>query len=124
MRETVGKVGLNLLNIPILGSMVSTSAAFVFYLLLLGFSGGVKKVSLDKRGVKFFTIAGLFLGLAWILSYSALSEGKTTVVATLSSTMPLFTLILSQLILKEKLTKNKVSGAILIVSGVILISVF
>jgi len=122
--KTTSKVGLNLLDLPILGSMVSTSAALTFYSLFLGLSGGIKKLSFSKRSVKFFAVAGLFFGLAWISSYSALSMGNATVVATLSSTTPLFSLILSRLFLRESLTITKFLGAVLIVSGVILISVF
>ncbi|HEX2931309.1 MAG TPA: EamA family transporter, partial [Candidatus Binatia bacterium] len=68
--------------------------------------------------------AGITISFAMTCIYYALDLGKVSVVIPISSTGPLFSLILSALFLRdvERVTLRIVVSAAMIVSGVMLIS--
>ncbi|MES2829869.1 MAG: EamA family transporter [Bacteroidota bacterium] len=66
--------------------------------------------------------AGVATTLSTLFSYKALSMGPANFVVTVERTSLIFTLVLSVIFLKEKLTWQLVVGGALILSGAILIA--
>jgi len=124
VNTNIRKIGLNILPSPIAGSTFAVSAALGVYILLLFLSKKIRNISLNIRNI-YFIGSGLSICTAWICSFSALTMGKVTIVSPIQGTSPLFMLISSKIILKtEKITYKIAMGALAVVSGVILISMF
>ncbi len=71
------------------------------------------------------TIAGrgVFVVLQWMAMLTALERGNPTIVKAVSEISPLFVIGLSMMLLKEKITRDKIVGACLIIAGLLLIAV-
>jgi len=124
VNTNIRKIGLNMLPSPIAGSTFAVSAALGVYILLLCLSKKIRNISLNIRNI-YFLGSGLSICIAWICSFSALTMGKVTIVSPIQGTSPLFMLISSKIFLKtEKITYKIAIGALAVVSGVILISMF
>jgi transporter family protein len=67
-------------------------------------------------------LAGVLTTLSTLLSYKALSMGPSSFVVTIERTSLIFTIVLSVIFLKEKLTWQLLAGGVLILSGAILIA--
>ncbi|MEJ7557673.1 MAG: EamA family transporter [Pedobacter sp.] len=67
-------------------------------------------------------LAGVLTTLSTLLSYKALTMGPASFIVTIERTSLLFTIVLSVIFLKEKLTWQLMVGGALILSGAILIA--
>ncbi|MBI2369625.1 MAG: DMT family transporter [Deltaproteobacteria bacterium] len=121
------RAGLLHLNAPLLGAAVSSLTALV----ALGLFTRVVPSSRDRivvspRAVVAFILSGLCTSLAVFLNFSALSRGQVVVVVPLMSTAPLFALLFSALFLRrlEAIMPRTIVGAILLLSGAVLLTVF
>jgi uncharacterized membrane protein len=123
---TIRKMGLNITNNPVFGATIGASVSLGMYLLYLVASKRVKAAysSLDRRSLLSFVFSGICTSLAWILSYTATSQGPVTIVSSLVSTYPLFSIILSYIFLQEEITIQILIGCLVIITGVIIISGF
>lgn len=73
----------------------------------------------SRPGIFWFCCIGLSNGMAVLCLYAALARGSVALVAPLTATYPLITLILSALLLRsEKITALIVGGVAIIVAGV------
>ena len=61
------------------------------------------------------------MGLVSILFVDALKDGSATKIVTLTSTSPLFAIVLAVIFLKEKLSRRALLGSALCLSGVVLV---
>ena len=77
---------------------------------------------IDKQGWIMLVLAGIATALSTLFSYKALSMGPSSMVVTIERTSLVFTLLLSVIFLKEKLSWQLIAGSILIISGAILIA--
>jgi len=116
------KLGLRGELSPLSGIFVhNASAALVafFFLLLLRenpFSYPLKELLAVALG----GVVSGFLGL--LTYYKAVKLGEVSLVAPLTSTAPLFSFLLSVLLLGESFTLLKLAGTLLIVSGAVLLT--
>ena len=107
-----------------------TSVSSILNEIGLSASGGLPEwmcqTGLDRRCLPFYLPAGLAISLGMVAIYYALDLGRVVVVIPLSSTGPLFTLILTAIFLKgvERVTLKIVLGAALIISGAILLTLW
>ena len=69
------------------------------------------------------TVLGTYLGI-WLLMMGLSLSSKIGVAATLSSTSPIFAMLLSAVLLKERLSPRTIVGTIVAVLGVALLFVF
>lgn len=125
--QVLRKFGLGAVPHPFLAAAVTSTSSFVVSLLTLWVSGNMKKtLALNKDCLPFYLSAGLAVSMAMVSVYYALYLGKVTVVIPISSTGPFFALALSAIFLRdvERVTLKIVIGACLIISGVILISLW
>ena len=77
---------------------------------------------IDKQGWIMLVLAGIATALSTLFSYKALSMGPASMVVTIERTSLVFTLLLSVIFLKEKITWQLIAGAVLILSGAVLIA--
>ena len=125
--QVLRKFGLAAIPHPFLAAAVTASSSFTVSVLLLLLSGRRKTTfNLNRKCLPFYLLAGVVVSLGMVAIYYALDLGKVTVVIPISSTGPFFSLIFSALFLRdvERVTLKIVMGACLIISGVLLITVW
>jgi transporter family protein len=76
---------------------------------------------LSKHNWFFLIISGIATGLSWIFYFKALQIGKVSQVAPVDKLSVALTIVLSVIILGEALTLKSAIGALLIISGTIVL---
>jgi len=119
------KIGLNMLPYSIAGSAFAVSGGLGVYTPFVFLIKKMQNFSLRRFNI-YFLGAGLSISLAWIFSFTALVMGDVSIVSPIQGTSPLFALILTKIFLRktEKITYKIAMGALALVSGVIVISMF
>lgn len=117
------KVGLMEVNRPFMAAAFTASTAFLFSASLLASQGGTKALKLKRSNAPWFFAAGLANTSATLSVFHALSYGDVVVVEPLTSSNPVFSLIMTALFLKdlESITRRVVVGALCTVVGTILV---
>jgi drug/metabolite transporter, DME family len=117
-KVALGQIG------PLLGFAINVTAALVAFTVFLLASGNSQAMKSRGRSLAYFIAAGVAENGAVFLGMVALNLGTVSVVAPLSSTAPIFVLVMSFLFLRgvETLGGRVVFGTLLIVSGVFLIT--
>ena len=120
----IRKLGLDLLDFPILGAAVGSLTALACLTFLLIFRGELS-FPINEEGSIYFVMTGLVTSIALVALFFALSFGTVVLVIPLMGTSPLFVLIFSRIFFKriEKITPFLVIGAILIVAGSALVTI-
>lgn len=77
--------------------------------------------TLSKNNLIFLLLSGLSTGLSWIFYFRALQIGKVSQVAPVDKLSVALAIILSVVFLKESLDWKTVAGAILIISGTLVL---
>jgi len=91
---------------------------------LVIFQGNLSTLkNIDQKAWILLLCAGLATTLSTVFSYKALSMGPATGVVTIERSSLVFAVLLSIIFLKEKITWQIVLGAVLVLSGAILIAV-
>ena len=125
--QVLRKFGLAAIPHPFLAAAVTATSSFAVSLLIVLISEKRRATFLlNKECLPFYLAAGVAVSLGMVTIYYALDLGKVTVVIPIASTGPLFSLTLSALFLRdvEKVTPKIVIGACLIISGVLLITLW
>jgi uncharacterized membrane protein len=120
------KVGLNILPEAVLGAVVGAMMSLIIYPIYLTATQKLGDFRLSRSSLPYLVVGGIVVSLTWISMFYAFNLGSVSVVSSLMGTSPLFSLMLSAILLKdtEKLTKNVIIGSIVIVAGIIIISMF
>ena len=124
--STFRKVGLNILPEAVLGAVVGAMMSLIIYPIYLTATQKLGDFRLSKSSLPYLIVGGIVVSVTWISMFYAFNLGSVSVVSSLMGTSPLFSLMLSAVLLKdtEKITKNVVIGSIVIVAGIIIISMF
>jgi len=85
-----------------------------------GTFGGIKEM--DSKTWILLALAGLATSLSTLFSFKALSMGEASYVTTIERSSLVIAILLSVLFLKEKITWQLIVGALLIISGAIIIA--
>jgi transporter family protein len=96
---------------------VGASVVTLISLLFLGF-----RFEFRQGGVIYALLGGLAGGGGVIFFYYALREGKASLVVTMTALYPLFTIILSYLILKEEISLRQTIGMVLALIAMVLMA--
>jgi transporter family protein len=123
--QVVRKFGLAAVPHPFLAAAVTASSSLVVSVLTLGYVEKTQESwKMNRQCFWWFLAAGVTVSLAMTCIYYALDLGKVSVVIPISSTGPLFSLILTAIFLRgvERVTLRIDVSAALIVGGVMLIS--
>ena len=86
----------------------------------------VKKIPFDwdpiKKNLFWLILSGMFLGLNWIFLFAAYDTTTVAIASLCNYTAPMIVLIVSPIVLKEKLEKKKLPFVFLAFLGIILVS--
>lgn len=93
----------------------------LFVILISFFKKFRLLLQLDKSSLSFFTFSGFANGFANLLFFIALSSSPVTLVMPLSNIYPFIAILLSILLLDEKISVKIFLGAVLIFLGVLLV---
>ncbi len=117
-------MGLNLLPEATLGALVGASSSLLSFALYLTATGRLSDVRLSRDSVKYFLASGVVISLGWICMFNALSAGDVSVVSALIGANPLFSLVLSMLLLRdvEEFGWRVAAGCLAIVAGAAVIT--
>lgn len=122
LAQVLSKAGLTLWPNPFAAALVgyTFSSAAVWAAPL----GRQATRNIDRRGAAWFAATGILNGVAVLCLYRALSTGPVVVVSPIVATYPLFTLVLSALVLREERMSGVLMGGVtLIVTGVVVLLV-
>ena len=120
-----GTIGIFVRHIPLPSSMIALVRGFVgaFFVLLFVY---LKKSKPDKAAIKknfvMLALSGAFIGINWILLFESYHY-TTVATATLCYYMqPIFVILASPFLLKEKLTVKKVACVVVALIGMVFVS--
>lgn len=120
-----GTIGIFVRHIPLPSSVIALVRGFVgaFFVLLFVY---LKKSKLDKEAIKknfvMLALSGAFIGINWILLFESYHY-TTVATATLCYYMqPIFVILASPFLLKEKLTPKKVVCVLVALIGMVFVS--
>lgn len=125
--QVVRKFGLAAVPHPLLAAAVTASSSFVVSILTLWYVEKNRETwKMNRRCFGWFLAAGVTISFGMVCIYYALDLGKVSVVIPISSTGPFFSLLLSALFLRdvERVTGRIVLSATMIVSGVLLLTLW
>lgn len=124
--QVLRKVGIDLVNEPVLAAAVTTTTSWSILVVYLLFRRHSHDLVVGRSEATFFGLAGLAGSVAIPTLYLALQLGTVVVVTPLMNTTPLFVLLLSYLFFREEelFTTRVLAGTVGIVAGVILLSTF
>jgi uncharacterized membrane protein len=123
--QVVRKFGLAAVPHPFLAAAVTATSSFAVSIVTLWYVEKSQETwKMNRQCFWWFFAAGITISLGMTCIYYALDLGKVSVVIPISSTGPLFSLILTALFLRdvERVTLRIVMSALMIVSGVVLLS--
>jgi uncharacterized membrane protein len=125
--QVARKFGLASVPHPFLAAAVTATSSFVVSVLTMWYVEKTQETwKMNRRCFWWFLAAGVTVSLSMACIYYALDRGKVSVVIPVSSTGPLFSLILTAIFLRdvERVTLRIVTSAAMIVSGVLLITLW
>jgi len=114
------KLGIDIVPSPLFGITVTSLAGMIFLLALGQFLPAPHRPRLRPgKAWTFYGACGAVNTLAFLLHFYALRYGDLTIVTPLSSTAPLFALVLSALLLRdvERVTGWILAGTVFLVLG-------
>ena len=125
LSNIIRKMGTNLQPHAVLGAQVSTLAGLLACGVYLVAKDGFRDLELNRGNVGWLAGAGAVNAVAWIAVTMAINLGRVSVASSIIYSYPLFSLILSRLMLRdESYNRYMVVGSGLIVLGVAVVSLF
>ncbi len=109
---------------PILAAAIAALTSTVEIFLITRFWHGEKFRLPPANVLGWFVWSGIFTGGSFLFMYLALSLERVTIVAPLFNSYAIFVLLLTPLMARqiERVTARKVVGAVLVVTGIFLVS--
>ena len=105
---------------------ISASGGLVFLCFLLAVSRSLGPWKYARSDLPYLVLAGIMITIAYGAYFSALRHGNLIMVSPVVNTNPLFSLILGGIFLRqyERFTPTVITGAVCIVFGVLLLTLF
>jgi transporter family protein len=115
------KIGVSQIN-----SNLATGIRTIIILIvawgIVIFRGEAKGINaISKHSLLFLVLSGIATGLSWIFYFKALQLGKVSQVAPVDKLSVALTIVLSVIFLHEALTWKTAIGALLIISGTLVL---
>ncbi len=112
------RIGMTMYPAPILGTAISYLSSTILYPILFKNKIKIKKLNLGK--IKYFTIGGILVGVGHYLRYYSLIHLPISLVEPLISIHPMFTILLSYLLIKDReiFSKRVLIGSFLVIFGI------
>ncbi|MEM3369158.1 MAG: EamA family transporter, partial [Thermoproteota archaeon] len=125
LSNIISKAGLQIEPDPYLSAQVGATASLIFFLAYIIFANQRNSIKVPKTSLLYFIATGVIMSVGWLAMMSALKLGSVSIVTTIVYSYPLFTLLLTKLLLKEeRFGKREILGSISIVFGVTLVTLF
>ena len=123
--QVITRQSLSDLAPPLVGSLIALFWGTLGFAVLSVRSLGERGDHLG-RGVAFFATGGVFSATGVLLMFFALDRGEVVVISPVLATNPLFTLFFAAMLLRgvERITPRILLGALLVVVGVAVLSIF
>ena len=113
------KIGITGVNSNLATAIRTIVILFVAWGIVLAKGEAKGLATLSKQNMFFLIISGIATGLSWIFYFKALQIGKVSQVASVDKLSVAFTILLSIIFLGEVLSWKTAIGALLIISGAI-----
>ena len=113
------KIGITGVNSNLATALSTIVILFVAWGIVLAKGEAKGLATLSKQNMFFLIISGIATGLSWIFYFKALQTGKVSQVAIIDKLSVVFTILLSIIFLGEILSWKTAIGALLIISGAI-----
>ncbi|MBC8033044.1 MAG: EamA family transporter [Chitinophagaceae bacterium] len=119
---TLSKAGLKDTESSLAFAIQSILIIIVSWSVVL-IQGNAQEISrIDRKTWIYLIIAGIFTSFSSLFTFRALKIGDASVVNPIERTSLVFAIILAAIFLKEKITWQIATGALLIIAGAILIA--
>ncbi len=120
-----GTIGIFRKYIPLPSGIVACARGILGVAFLLAFIK-IKKIRMDRDAIKKYRnillISGAFIGLNWVLLFESYRYTSVAVATLCYYMAPIFVMIVSPFLLKEKLTTKKVLCVIVALIGMVFVS--
>ena len=121
MTAVLAKIGVRNISSN-LATLIRTIVIIVFLSVLVGIRREWENpLLLNKKSLIFLVLSGATTGLSWLCYYRALQSGPASLVAPIDKLSLVFAIILSILLLGERLNTFEWIGTLLIVTGTLII---
>ncbi len=119
----VRRYALDISNQPLFFAAVLATVAALCLAVSMAAGRTRDRIDWDRRALPAFVAAGAFETAASLLSLVAVSMGRVVEVAPLVATSPLWTLVLTVLVLRgvERISAKSVAGTLAVVAGTLVI---
>ena len=118
----LAKIGVTNVNSQ-LATAIRTAVILVFSWSIAFFSAGPGAIrALTARTWLFLVLSGLSTGLSWLCYFRALQLGEASRVAPVDKLSVVFVILMSAVILKERLTWQHWTGGTLVVLGALVLA--
>lgn len=115
------KVGVKDVNTDVATAIRTVVILIIAWAIVL-FKNSVSDVhSLTKQNIIFLVLSGIATGLSWIFYFKALQLGKVSQVAPVDKLSVALSILLAVIFLHEPLTWKNAIGAVLIISGTLVL---
>jgi bacterial/archaeal transporter family protein len=104
-------------QILVVSSIATVAASLTVFIILR------PNISVSSPGFSYSLLAGVVSAIALLAFYSALEGGKATIVVPLTALYPIVTVVLSFLILSERISPIKAVGVVLSLVAILLLSI-
>lgn len=123
LTSILGKIGISDIDSN-LGTAIRTIFVLFMAWMMVFIKGKAKEVTaIDKKSMAFICLSGITTGLSWLCYFKALQTGPASIVVPIDKLSIVITVILSFIILHEKIHKTAVIGLLLMVTGTLILLV-
>jgi transporter family protein len=120
--SVIAKIGLSGISGE-LGLALRTCFVFLFVLAFAALSvAPAELAALKPTNYVWLGLSGVTTAISWVFYYKALKEGEVSTVALIDKGSMVVSILLAVVILKEQLTLRTLSGALLMVAGLLIIA--
>jgi transporter family protein len=121
LTSILGKIGISDIDSN-LGTAIRTIFVLFMAWMMVFIKGKAKKATaIDKKSMIFICLSGITTGLSWLCYFKALQTGPASIVVPIDKLSIVITVILSFIILHEKIHKIAIIGLISMVAGTLLL---
>lgn len=111
-------IDLNSYEIVLLRTLIGSLLLIGIFLI----SGGKLTFYQNKKDFAFLAVSGIAMGTSWMFLYEAYAQIGVCIASLCYYCGPVIVMILSPLIFKERLTKAKVMGFLVVLIGIFLVN--
>ena len=106
-----------------LGLAIRTCFVFVFVLVFAGLMVPGSQLSALSRGnYLWLGLSGVTTAVSWVFYYKAIKDGEVSTVALIDKGSMVVAVLLAALILKEQITARTITGAAIMIVGLLVIA--